>query len=494
MPDGGRCRGGYPVNLSAVILAAGLGTRMKSTTPKVVHNLLGRPVVWHVVDSVIPLGAQQNIIVIGRHSACVQDAVKGFPVRFAIQDEPKGTGDALKAALGTLGAERGTVLVLNGDTPLIRTETLRQFLDLHRERGEAVSLLSFNAVNPSSYGRIIRTGGEVRAKVEERDATEAQKRIAEVNSGVYAFEPQALSLLHDIALNPAKGEYYLTDLVALAVSRGYSVGGHMLGDEIEFTGINTREDLAAAGQHLRDRVVREWMANGVTFIDRASAYIHRTVAIGPDTVIYPGVFLEGATTVGSGCTIFPHVRIVDSTIGDHVEIKDSTVIESSTVMDRAVIGPFAHLRPHCAIGPSSKIGNFVEVKKSVIGKGTKASHLSYLGDSEIGDNVNIGAGTITCNYDGKAKHKTIIEDGVFIGSDTQLVAPVKVRTGAYIGAGSTITRDVPALALALSRAKQLIIERWAARKHAMNPDHEPQGHRPDPPEEREGDPAVPKEE
>ncbi len=457
------------MSLATVILAAGLGTRMKSSTPKVLHTLLGEPLVSHVLNSLLPLGASQNILVIGPHSVSIRDHLREHSVTYAVQEEPRGTGDALKAGLKVLRETEGTVLVLNGDAPLVTAETLSRFLDLHRASGDSISLLTFHASNPFSYGRILRTDGQVAAIVEERDATDEQKRIREVNSGVYAFERPALHLLDDISENASKGEYYLTDVVALAAKRGYSVGAHLLGDEIEFTGINTREDLAAAGEHLRDRIVRMWMERGVTFVDRRSAYVHLQVSIGPDTVIYPGVFLEGKTSVGRGCTIYPHARIIDSTLGDHVEIKDSTVIESSTVNDHAVIGPFAHLRPHCVIGPASKIGNFVEIKKSVVGRGTKASHLSYLGDTEIGEDVNIGAGTITCIYDGKAKHKTVIEDGAFVGSDTQLVAPVTIGKGAYIGAGSTITSNVPALSLSLSRVKQIIIDGWAQRRGGHDP-------------------------
>ncbi|HEX8949478.1 MAG TPA: bifunctional UDP-N-acetylglucosamine diphosphorylase/glucosamine-1-phosphate N-acetyltransferase GlmU, partial [Dissulfurispiraceae bacterium] len=288
----------------------------------------------------------------------------------------------------------------------------------------------------------------------------------EVNSGIYALKSDMLSLLKDIRINRAKGEYYLTDIVGIASGKRYRIGAHLLGSELELTGINTRAELCRAARHHRKKIVANWMDNGVSFMDERSVFIHPGVEIGRDTVIYPNVYLEGKTVIGSGCVIYPNTRIVDSTLGDNVTIKDSTLIESSVIRDRATVGPFAHLRPDSVIGVSSKIGNFVEVKKSVIGTGSKASHLSYLGDAEIGEDVNIGAGTITCNYDGQKKYKTLIEEGVFIGSDTQLVAPVKVGKGAYVGAGSTITMDVPPHALAISRTRQRNIEGWAKKRQS----------------------------
>lgn len=452
------------MNLSTVILAAGLSTRMKSSIPKVLHSLYEKPIIRYVLDAVLPLEATQNIVVIGPKSNGVKSVLDGYPVLFAVQREQKGTADALRMAVPDLKRSGGTILVLNGDTPLIKTSTLRRILDLHRRRGEVVSLISFLVEGPHSYGRILRRKREVVAVIEDRDATKKQREIREVNSGIYALEAQALDLLDEIPKNESKGEYYLTDLVERAVKRGYRVGAHVFGSEAEFTGINTRGDLHAALHALRDEIVSGWMDRGVTFIDRAAVFIHPDAEIGMDTVIYPNVHVEGRTVIGRDCKVCPNTRIIESVIGDGVLIKDATVIESSTVKDRASIGPFAHLRPGSIIGASCKIGNFVEVKKSVIGDGTKASHLSYLGDAEVGKNVNIGAGTITCNYDGTTKHKTVIEDGVFIGSDTQLIAPVSVGEGAYVGAGSTITKDVPPHSLALSRAAQKTIEKWALKK------------------------------
>ena len=452
------------MNLAIVILAAGLGTRMRSSLPKVLHPVNGKPMLQHVVDTARQLKAQKNIVVIGKGGDAVKNALDGSPVVFAVQKEPKGTGDALKAALRRLKGFKGTILIVSGDTPLISTATLRALLQLHRRRREDISMISFIAKGPHAYGRIVRDGGKVKAIVENKDASEEQKKIIEVNSGIYALGSATAGLLKEIRLNKAKGEYYLTDIVDIAVRKGRRVGAHILGDETELTGINTRADLCKAVSYQRDEIVSKLMDAGVSFVDRTSVFIHPDAEIGNDTVIYPNVHIEGKTVIGKGCTIYPNTRIIDSVIGDAAVVKDSTLIESSVVKGRAAIGPFAHIRPGSVIGSAAKIGNFVEVKKSVIGPGTKASHLSYLGDAEIGENVNIGAGTITCNYDGAVKHKTLIGRNVFIGSDTQLVAPVSIGEGAYVGAGSTITKDVPPLALALSRTQQIHIDKWAVKR------------------------------
>lgn len=452
------------MKLATVILAAGLGKRMKSDIPKVLHNVLGKPMIQYVVDSVKRLGAKNNIVVIGPHTEGIKNTLAGYPVRFVMQERPLGTGDALKRAAEFLKGFEGTVLVLNGDTPLIEASMLRRFLKMHDRKKEDISLISFMAEGEHSYGRIIREDGEVISIIEDKDATAEQKKIREVNSGIYAIESKVLNLLGEIRINKRKGEYYLTDIVGIAVKGGYKVGAYILGSEAELTGINTRKELCNACLYMRDRIVDRLMDKGVYIMDKNSVFIHPDVKIGRDTIIYPNVFIEGKTMIGKGCIIFPNTRLIDSRLGNGVTIKDSTVIESSVIKDNSTIGPFAHLRPDSVIESSCKIGNFVEIKKSSIGKGTKASHLSYLGDAEIGSNVNIGAGTITCNYDGKEKHKTIIEDGVFIGSDTQLVAPVRIGKGAYIGAGSTITEDVPCKSLALSRVRQRNINGWVTKR------------------------------
>ncbi len=456
------------MNLATVILAAGLGTRMKSALPKALHPVNGKPMLQHVIDSIKQLKAQNNIVVIGRNNDGVRNTLGDNPVAFVVQKEPKGTGDALKAAVQRLKGFDGTILIVSGDTPLVNPATLRKLLKLHKKNREDISMISFIAGGAHAYGRIIRDGQKVTAIVEDKDAGEEHKKINEVNSGIYALESHMTALLKEIKVNKAKGEYYLTDIVGIAVGKGYRVGAHILGNETELTGINTRADLCKAGSYQRDRIVSKWMDSGVSFIDRASVFIHPEAEIGSDTVIYPNVHIEGRTVIGSGCVIYPNTRITGSVLGNNVTIKDSTLIESSVVKDKAAIGPFAHIRPGSVIGASAKIGNFVEIKKSLIGPGTKASHLSYLGDAEVGENVNIGAGTITCNYDGREKHKTLIEKDAFIGSDTQFVAPVRIGKGAYVGAGSTITRDVPPLALALSRTGQRHIEKWALKKQMGN--------------------------
>ncbi len=454
------------MSLSTVILAAGLGTRMKSAIPKILHKIYDKPMIQYVVDSIAPLKSKNNIIVINPNTNAIKNALGGYPVVFSMQKEPKGTADALKTAQKALKNFKGTVLVLNGDTPLISTSTLEKFLRLHKQNKEDISIISFIAEGSHSYGRIIRKGDTVKEIIEDKDANEEQKTIKEVNSGVYVMKSDMLRLLKEIKINEAKGEYYLTDIAGIAVRKGYKVGAHILGNETEFTGINTREDLYRARIFLNERILSKCMDSGVSFIDKTSVFIHPESKIGMDTLIYPNVHIEGKTIIGARCIVYPNTRIANCIIGDNVIIKDSTVIESSTIKDNASIGPFAHIRPGSIVGSSSKIGNFVEVKKSIIGNGTKASHLSYLGDAEIGENVNIGAGTITCNYDGKNKHKTIIGKDVFIGSDTQIIAPVKIGKGAYVGAGSTIVKDVPPGSLAVSRTKQRNIEEWTIKRQA----------------------------
>jgi bifunctional UDP-N-acetylglucosamine pyrophosphorylase/glucosamine-1-phosphate N-acetyltransferase len=454
------------VNLSTVILAAGLGTRMKSLTPKLLHSVCGKPIIKYVADAVATLKADKNIIIVGPDDKEIRTALTGYSFTLAVQKEQKGTADALKAAVKKLKGFDGTILILNGDTPLIEPSTLQKFLKIHNRNKEDISIISFIVEGDHSYGRIIRDKKSVRAIIEDRDADREQKKIKEVNSGIYAMKSHILKLLKGIKMNKKKGEYYLTDIVDIAAKKGCRIGAHLLGNEMELTGINTREDLYKASHYLSNKIVAGWMNRGVSFIDKTSVFIHPEVEIGMDTIIYPNVHIEGKTIIGNDCVIYPNTRIANSIIGNGVVIKDSTIIESSTIKDKAAVGPFAHLRPDSVIGSFSKIGNFVEIKKAAVGEGTKASHLSYIGDAEIGRGVNIGAGTITCNYDGKVKHKTVIEDDAFIGSDTQLVAPVKVGKGAYVGAGSTITKDVPSLSLAVSRTAQVNIENWAIKKQS----------------------------
>jgi bifunctional UDP-N-acetylglucosamine pyrophosphorylase/glucosamine-1-phosphate N-acetyltransferase len=453
------------IPIAAVIMAAGLGTRMKSDIPKVLHLIAGKPLINYIVNAVKNLKTDTVVVVGGQNLPEIKNALsKHDNIVYALQRKPEGTADALKAALPMLKNFKGAVLVLNGDTPLITSKILKDFLSLHLRRKEDLSLISFAANGRHSYGRIIRQGGAVKAIVEDKDADESLKKINEVNSGIYAMNCNVLSLLKDIRRNEKKGEYYLTDIVDIAVKKGFKVDAHIMGSGMEMTGINTREELYRAGIYMRDRIVRGLMDKGVSFIDAKAAFISPDAQIGADTIIYPNVHIEGKTIIGKSCVIHQGSRITDSIIGDHTIIKDCTVIESSTIKDNASIGPFAHIRPGSVIDKGCKVGNFVELKKAILKEGVKASHLSYLGDVEIGRNANIGAGTITCNYDGKNKHKTVIEDNVFIGSDTQLIAPVKIGKGSYIGAGSTITNDVPPHSLGISRVQQKNIVGWAKKR------------------------------
>ncbi len=455
------------MRIACVILAAGQGKRMKSSLPKVLHRVCGMPMLQSVIDTAVKLKPERVIVVAGKQIDLLKKEIAASGIQFMLQKEPKGTGDALKSAMPALKGFRGTVIVLNGDAPLIEPQTIRRLLLLHQKNRNVVSVLSFHAEDPRGYGRIVRDRtGKFLAIVEEKDADSSQKKIHEVNSGVYAINHDACSLLGRLVLNRQKGEYYLTDIVALSLRQGLRTSAFDLGREEEFMGVNTREELLRASEIMRQGIVRNCIARGVSFLDPASAFIHPRATVGRDTVIYPNVLIEAGTTIGSGVTIYPNVRIIRSRIDNFAVIKDSTVIEDSHVSTGACVGPFAHIRPGSEIGAFAKIGNFVELKKALIGKGAKASHLSYLGDAVIGRDVNIGAGTITCNYDGEKKHQTIIGDQVFVGSDTQFVAPVKVGKGAYIGAGSTITRDVLPGALAVSRTEQKNISGWAEKRNA----------------------------
>jgi bifunctional UDP-N-acetylglucosamine pyrophosphorylase/glucosamine-1-phosphate N-acetyltransferase len=455
-------------NTAVVVLAAGLGTRMKSSKPKVLHNIFDRPMLTYVLDAASGLRPSKIVTVINKS---MDSAVKalGLPplVSTALQKNQNGTAHALISALPSLKSFKGTLVIINGDTPLVTPATLKKFVSRHRKAGNYVSVLSFHASNPKGYGRIIRNPNNKNLPegiVEEKDAGRDQKLISEVNSGVYAIESSALDMLKRIKKNAKKKEFYLTDIVGLSINGDHRTGVYPIGTEIEFIGVNSRNDLYFVHEIIRSRTIDSLLSKGVTFIDTSSAYISPDARIGKDTLIYPGVFIHGNTVIGKGCTIFPGSRIVDSTIRDGVVVKDSSLIESSVVGTCAQIGPMAHLRPGSAIGSGAMIGNFVEVKKSTIGKNTKAMHLTYIGDASVGSHANLGAGTITCNYDGKRKSPTVVGNNVFIGSDTQLVAPVTIGDGAYIGAGSTITKDVKPDTLAVSRTKQKNYPRLKGKK------------------------------
>jgi bifunctional UDP-N-acetylglucosamine pyrophosphorylase/glucosamine-1-phosphate N-acetyltransferase len=456
------------VALHVVILAAGKGTRMKSSRPKVLHGLAGRPIIDHVLRTAETLRAESTTVVIGHGADDVRAALAGRPLSFVVQSPQLGTGHALLQAEPLLAGKSGTVLLLYGDVPLLQANTLSRLLDHHRARKAAATILTTDLSEPYGYGRIVRdANGRVARIVEERDASGDERKITEINSGIYAFDLAPLfGSLQQLATDNSQGEYYLTDLVAMYRQRGLSVDTLNLDSPAELRGVNSRADLSELSAILRQRRNHEVMLAGVTLEDAASTFIDADVRIGADTVLGPGVMLQGATQVGERCQIQAGTRITDSRLGNDVVVLDHSVILGSRVGDGARIGPFAHVRPDSVIERDAHVGNFVELKKTTLGRRSKANHLAYLGDATIGEGVNIGAGTITCNYDGVAKHPTIIEDGVFIGSDSQLVAPVRIGSGAYVAAGSSITRDVPADALGIARAKQENKPGWAAVRRA----------------------------
>lgn len=450
---------------SVIILAAGLGTRMKSEQVKVLHPLLGRPMIFFAADLALGLGAEKTVLVVGHQAEEVQKALTGKPVEFALQKMQLGTGHAVQQAMPHLQGSRGEILVLCGDVPLLRPETLRNLISSHRETGAAVTLLTTHVPDPAGYGRIVRSpSGNILKIVEEKDASEQEKAIREINTGIYCYDAEFLrTTIASLTNRNVQNEYYLTDLVEIAQDGHKRVSSLTCPDPDEVMGINSRDQLAAAGAILRNRINLRHMREGVTLIDPSRTYIGMDVAIGRDTTLHPDCYLEGKTRIGSGCVIGPNTRIIDCEIGNFVEILGFCFFTETRVGDRAVLGPFSHLRPGTEIREAAHIGNFVEIKKSTIGAGSKVNHLSYIGDTEMGDKVNIGAGTITCNYDGVHKHKTVIGNRVFVGSDTQFVAPVRIGDRSLIGAGSTITRDVPEDALALSRAEQKNVEQGAKK-------------------------------
>jgi bifunctional UDP-N-acetylglucosamine pyrophosphorylase/glucosamine-1-phosphate N-acetyltransferase len=459
----------HTTELHVVILAAGQGTRMKSKIPKVLHAIGGRPLIDHVLLTATSLSPVSITLVVGAGAKAVRKHLEGWKpsLRFVHQEPQLGTGHALAQVEPLFRDVSGILVLLSGDVPLLSGDTLGRLIDTHCGSRAAATVLTAVVDRPNGYGRIVRTRGKIARIVEERDATPPERRIKEINSGIYAFDlPPLFPALHEIASANAQGEYYLTDVVSAYRTRGLTVEALAVDDPEEVRGINTRVELADAGKLLRGRKNAELMAAGVTLVDPDATYVAPGVEVGPDTVLHPGVVLEGRTRIGPGSEVQSHVRIVDSTIGERVSINSFCLIVGATVADGASIGPFAHLRPETVVGERARIGNFVELKKTTIGPGSKANHLSYLGDATIGADVNVGAGTITCNYDGTHKHPTVIEDGAFIGSDTQLIAPVRIGKGAYVGAGSSITEDVPPGALGIARGRQSNIDGWAKRKRS----------------------------
>ena len=457
-------------DVHVVILAAGMGTRLKSSKPKVLHPVGGAPMVEHVLRLAAALAPTSTTLVVGHQADAIRAYLRDRPeLQFALQMPQNGTAHALQQAEPLLAGRHGTLVLLSGDVPLLRAETVRLLLDAHRSAGAAATVMTAVVERPYGYGRVIRTSGKIVGIVEERDASPAQRLGREINSGIYAFDLAPLfEALRTIATRNAQGEYYLTDLVAVYRRQRLPVETLIVEDAREVRGINTLGELSEVSAIMRQTKNAELMAAGVTIIDPVTTYIDAEVEIGPDTVIHPGVLIQGRSRIGSGCEIHANVRIANSVLADRVTVHDFCLLLDSEVGEGASVGPFAHLRAGSIIGQKAKIGNFVELKKTTFGPDSKANHLSYLGDATIGANVNIGAGTITCNYDGQWKHQTVIEDGAFIGSDSQLIAPVRVGKGAYVGAGSSITEDVPAGALGVGRGRQTNIMDWADRKRAAH--------------------------
>ena len=452
-------------DLHVVVLAAGQGTRMKSSLPKVLHPVAGRPMIQHVLTAARAATPASIVLVVGHRADLVESQLSGEGVRFALQSPQLGTAHALQQAEPLLAGCSGTVILLSGDVPLLKPATLGRLLDAHRQAGAAATVVTAIVDRPYGYGRIVRTDGRLARIVEERDATPAERQIKEINGGIYAFDLGPLfESLRGIASQNAQGEYYLTDLIGIYRRKKLPVETLVVEDPVEIRGINSRTELAEVSRLVRQNKNEELMAAGVTIIDPATTYVDPDVQVGADTVIHPGVIIEGRTRIGSMCEIQAHVRIADCEIGDRVRINNFCLLTGAHVAQDATVGPFAHIRPETGVGEGAKIGNFVELKKTSLGAGSKVSHLAYLGDAEIGADVNIGAGTIVCNYDGEKKQRTVIEDGAFIGSDTQLIAPVTVGRGAYVGTGTTVRESVPPGALAVSAGKQRNIEGWVERK------------------------------
>jgi bifunctional UDP-N-acetylglucosamine pyrophosphorylase / glucosamine-1-phosphate N-acetyltransferase len=452
-----------------VILAAGQGTRMKSRLPKVLHRIAGRPMVEYVLRTAQSLQPETVTLVVGHQADTMRTHLASHTgLRFAVQQPQLGTAHALQQAEAVLAGKTGTLVMLSGDVPLLSSATVRRLLETHTAANAAATVVTAMVDRPYGYGRIVRSGGHLARIVEERDASPSERAIKEINSGIYAFDLAPLwDALRGIASKNAQGEFYLTDLIAIYHRKKLPVETLVLESVHETRGINSRSELAEVSKIVRQTKNEELMAAGVTIVDPATTYIEQDVVVGADTVIHPGVILEGHTRIGSACEIHAYVRIVDSELADRVTVNNCCLIVGTRVADGASVGPFAHLRPETMVGEGARIGNFVELKKTTLGPGSKANHLSYLGDATIGANVNIGAGTITCNYDGERKHQTVVEDGAFIGSDSQLIAPVKVGKGAYVGAGSSITEDVPPGSLGIARGRQTNVEGWVDRKKTV---------------------------
>ncbi|MED1809215.1 bifunctional UDP-N-acetylglucosamine diphosphorylase/glucosamine-1-phosphate N-acetyltransferase GlmU [Bacillus subtilis] len=439
----------------AVVLAAGQGTRMKSKLYKVLHPVCGKPMVEHVVDEALKLSLAKLVTIVGHGAEEVKKQL-GDKSEYALQAEQLGTAHAVKQAQPFLADEKGVTIVICGDTPLLTAETMEQMLKEHTQREAKATILTAVAEDPTGYGRIIRSeNGAVQKIVEHKDASEEERLVTEINTGTYCFDNEALfRAIDQVSNDNAQGEYYLPDVIEILKNEGETVAAYQTGNFQETLGVNDRVALSQAEQFMKERINKRHMQNGVTLIDPMNTYISPDAVIGSDTVIYPGTVIKGEVQIGEDTIIGPHTEIMNSAIGSRTVIKQS-VVNHSKVGNDVNIGPFAHIRPDSVIGNEVKIGNFVEIKKTQFGDRSKASHLSYVGDAEVGTDVNLGCGSITVNYDGKNKYLTKIEDGAFIGCNSNLVAPVTVGEGAYVAAGSTVTEDVPGKALAIARARQV---------------------------------------
>ena len=450
----------------ALVLTAGESTRFKSEKNKVLHTLLGRSMLQLVLDCVKGLRPQTVYLVVGHQKKRVMDEVRFRKVDFVVQRKQLGTAHAVMAAREVIKKEKEKdLLVINADLPLLRSETLRSFLRLHQREGNALTFLTAELDNPTGFGRIIRSGNRIEKILEEKEASPSQRRIKEINAGVYLFKINDLfQALPNVSNRNKKGEYYLTDIIEIMINANKKVGSYRTSQSQEIVGVNDRYELAKAVNVLRERKIKSLTEEGVTVYDPSTTWIDLDVKVGEDTIIHSSVILEGKTRIGKQCQLYPFVHIIDSRVGNRVKILSSTMIEESTIRDEAQVGPFTHLRPKTEIQEGAKVGNFVEMKNTIFGQNSKAGHLTYLGDCRVEGKVNIGAGTITCNYDGKRKHRTLIDEGAFIGSGVELVAPVKIGKDSYVGAGSTITKDVSPESLAVARGKQIEKSGWAKKK------------------------------
>ena len=449
--------------METIILAAGKGTRMKSKLPKVLHKVCGKEMLRHVLDATKAAGSFREVVIIGNGAELVQQKISG--VEFVIQAEQLGTGHAVLCAKDNFANSTGTLLIVCGDTPLVTGELLKKISDAHENSQAAATVLTAEMPDATGYGRIIREdNGDFKKIVEHKDATAAEKNIREVNAGIYCFDVQKLfSALAEVKNDNAQGEYYLPDVLTILKGNGEKISVVQADDYTQTLGINSRRQLAEAEKLLRQRKIFELMDSGVTITDPATTYIDAEVEVGQDTIIYPNTCLEGTTKIGADCEIGPGTRFTNMTVGDNVQVQFS-YCHDSEICDGVIMGPYVHIRPGSKISAKVKIGNFVEVKNSSIGEGSKLPHLQYIGDTDMGAGCNMGCGTITVNYDGKKKFRTTIGDNVFVGCNSNLVAPVTLADGVYVAAGSTITKDVPKNNLAIARSRQTNLENWADKR------------------------------